>query len=585
MSVVPPGYREAAAWNTQSEGENEPFSQRTNILRLLAEVREEIPKIRSEVENIDNSDGRFDRAITSFRNAESKIRDNTEKIAKIVWSQVAVFPYSPVQHLPEIVPRKQYSAELTQERNSARTEQEFSEGTFYRPSCKSRTRKLSIDEQILLDPRNDVNREVVSQKYAVELPSMNPKRRDQEFNGSLILGPTTLPLSSVARKPAENRNTSELKALSDKVNNNGMLNLVDIGTIPTTASMTLSSCPLRKVPVKLHPLNERSELRGLSPMHEHSNITCAKLDLTTLVQEKHTESRIGTGSTTSTSFAPIVRADKNTERMGLQPVPTPVCPPNSCMISVLAPDEPYVLVIQDGRMCQTKAYEAYKEQHILSWEAIRPVLDQLQRLLATYAVPVAQVNGDATSQLAATWKTNGKGKIPIEQLLSVLSNCDEVKQLVDDPSRRFMGSAGKIVAATKVQAALRCFISRKRYLQHKHEKWAASVIALSWIMCVKMTRTRQQLQRARKEQLAFFRRKAAELKDNWSSLTAKRAVAIHIPSLGTQQVCLCNRTYFLRVCFSTNCGLEYKITLPFPNHDRLHNYVSDMLRKKEFLNA
>ena len=49
---------------------------------------------------------------------------------------------------------------------------------------------------------------------------------------------------------------------------------------------------------------------------------------------------------------------------------------------------------------------------------------------------------------------------------------------------------------------------RRIYLEYRRKKWAAGVIAISWIMHVKMTMVRKQLIAARMDQLEGFRQRA-----------------------------------------------------------------------------
>lgn len=132
--------------------------------------------------------------------------------------------------------------------------------------------------------------------------------------------------------------------------------------------------------------------------------------------------------------------------------------------------------------------------------------------------------------------------------------------------RRYTGRDGLSLAAAKIQATWRMYRERVQYLEYRQKKWAAGVIAISWIMNVKMSRVRQQLQATRSDQLENFRRRAKVGTDNidaclamfippfykrwfthpdfpgvqiftknWDRLQNSRRVIIHIPSLGYSQ--------------------------------------------------
>ena len=71
-----------------------------------------------------------------------------------------------------------------------------------------------------------------------------------------------------------------------------------------------------------------------------------------------------------------------------------------------------------------------------------------------------------------------------------------------------MGPAGEDVAAALIQATWRMYKERTKYLEYRHKKWAAGVIAISWVMNVKMAKVRKQLGVTRSDQLENFRVRA-----------------------------------------------------------------------------
>ena len=49
---------------------------------------------------------------------------------------------------------------------------------------------------------------------------------------------------------------------------------------------------------------------------------------------------------------------------------------------------------------------------------------------------------------------------------------------------------------------------RKAYLEYRHRKWAAGVIALTWVMNVKMATMKRQLKVTRQRELDNFKERA-----------------------------------------------------------------------------
>lgn len=74
--------------------------------------------------------------------------------------------------------------------------------------------------------------------------------------------------------------------------------------------------------------------------------------------------------------------------------------------------------------------------------------------------------------------------------------------------RKYMGANGRVMAATKIQSLWRRYRERTQYLEYRRLKWAAGVIAISWIMRIKMAKMRHQLRQTRLDQLEAFKRRS-----------------------------------------------------------------------------
>ena len=68
-----------------------------------------------------------------------------------------------------------------------------------------------------------------------------------------------------------------------------------------------------------------------------------------------------------------------------------------------------------------------------------------------------------------------------------------------------MGPRGRDIAATKITALFKMYSQRLKYLEYRRKKWAAGVVAISWIMHVKMSKVRRQLKAHRADQLEASR--------------------------------------------------------------------------------
>ncbi|XP_014672749.1 PREDICTED: IQ domain-containing protein H-like [Priapulus caudatus] len=535
MSVVPekPLAIEAFAVG-HSNTAADPVSNRAGIVRLLAEIREDFRQLHSEAESVDNADNRITKLLESFERARRSFSDKTESISRILSSQVSVLP----PPLPVTALVKYRAPEYFQFKTPRDETSEKSSATADRDEIKDSPSALVVDRHVLRDAQiagSSGHREVVLHRFNVQLPTIKRRQRSADGNNdALVLVPTA---STDASLSCDERPNTLVAPPHGVLRDAGGATGKQGGITPASTELLLDSNPLKRRLAVLHPLKERAETRGLSPMHEHSDVTSAKLDLRSWIHFKVAARGANVAGQAEAQLQRVAAAGQSEGKSVARrrAAPTPVCPPNSCMLSLSAASEPHTLVIQDGRLCQTKEYESYRETQT-RWDAIGVVLCQLQQLLSEYSVPIAHVCGERLTQAALAWEAcSEKRRIPAEELLSVVNNVDDVRQLVGDRRRRYVGVAGHAMAATKLQAAVRCFLARRRYGRHRQQQWAASVIALSWMTCVKMTRIKQQLTRARREQVDFFRHQAELLREAWPRVARAKRVIIHIPSIGALQ--------------------------------------------------
>ena len=74
--------------------------------------------------------------------------------------------------------------------------------------------------------------------------------------------------------------------------------------------------------------------------------------------------------------------------------------------------------------------------------------------------------------------------------------------------RQFVGPNGHSRAALTIQAHWRGFMERKRYLQYRQQKWAAGVIAIQWILHMKLATAKKKLAETRQKELDNYRMRA-----------------------------------------------------------------------------
>lgn len=157
-------------------------------------------------------------------------------------------------------------------------------------------------------------------------------------------------------------------------------------------------------------------------------------------------------------------------------------------------------------------YCRFKKQYCLCWGAIVEALDQLQRMLLEFAVPVARVCGERLAACVQSseldWRSSRGWCVHVEKLLLVLENRDEVWDLMCQPGRRYKGNGGHQAAAVCIQTCWRRYSARTAYLLQLRPKWAAQIIAMSLLKRAKLGHLKKSLQASRLRQLENYRIRA-----------------------------------------------------------------------------
>ncbi|XP_065135070.2 IQ motif-containing protein H [Paramisgurnus dabryanus] len=184
-------------------------------------------------------------------------------------------------------------------------------------------------------------------------------------------------------------------------------------------------------------------------------------------------------------------------------------------------------------------YCRFKKQYCLGWGAIAEALDELQRILLDYSVPLARACGERLAACVQSGDLDQRGDRSrcghVETLLSVLENRDEVWELMCQPGQRYKGKGGHQAAAVRIQTCWRRYSARAAYLLQLRPKWAAQTIAMSLLKRAKLMHLKKSLQASRLRHLENYHIRAEYLAANWKHITCAKRTIIHVPSLGYSQ--------------------------------------------------
>ncbi|XP_041465321.1 IQ domain-containing protein H-like [Lytechinus variegatus] len=539
-----------------------------DVGEILVKVQEDLQHLRDELLQKSLAGGtrelvNIQLLENAIQKAEDGIKEQSEKILNVVNNRVTTLPSvdSKVKiQEPSFTQEAIWDISTVNDSNKyGRSERKLNRLAAIEPSTgggpfgpsPGQQSKYNLNMKLLSDPTNSQNRKAINENYSVSLPVIVDKRKHKPPTQKVVIGST---IDHLAVLPKANRVDPQLlpPAITEKDAKKGILSLMERGLIPPAAELTLDPSPVRQRLVTLHDPQEKKETKaGSGPFGDGMyNLAAVKLDSDILNASRdqispargnaNTPKTLQTGPSDENmtwasprSRGHSAKSNKSQDMVAvsvkaLEPLPPPTTPASE--FKHLS----HRFVVQHGRVRDhTKDYLGFKQHYCLSWGNIVTMLKYLQKLLTNYAIPIAFINGDKLADLAIEYELNRPPSKDV--LLSVCMNIDDVSTIMNQPGRRYLAPDGKHMAVCKIQATWRRHKDRTAYLEYRRKKWAAGVIAISWVMNVKMSKVKQQLKISRKNQLDAFRRRAKTLQKSWDRIQQSRRVLIHLPSLGYSQ--------------------------------------------------
>ncbi|KAM6960622.1 IQ motif-containing protein H [Aplochiton taeniatus] len=486
---------------------------------------------------------------SAIRRTESGIRRQAEEYLKTVNKQVLTLPSiedlekkrvqiskwkPPLEVIPDMRPQKgQIGAS---------------------PGVKH---KAAFTMRLLCNPVHPKNRAQMHQSYGVQLPDVHKKSEQAVAPQRVVIGPT---VGSLAVVPGGLRHSVYLTPpLSEDDMREGLTSLLDKGLPPAAADLCLFRTPVHHKAALLHHREDTCSFK-MGRFRSRDFNWCPSCDFRHRFSSRAlTERKSGCQKELNWGVEPEpprrrTAKDKPSAWTSQTPPPSVASKMSDDRIMtrgtvlltpIHAQDRPEQLpgaarklffVILEGQIDSTAPdLCGFKQHYCLCWGAVLEALLALERLLRDYAVPTACVNGERLVELAQGGGLNQRGPVPLERLLSVLENREEVWDLVFRPGQRYKGKGGTEAAAVRIQTCWRRHFTRSAYLRNRRERWASATIGISWLMHAQRGRVRKALQATRFRQLESYRCRAEHLAANWKHMQSSRRTIIHVPSLGYSQ--------------------------------------------------
>ena len=487
---------------------------------ILVKVQDELRHLRDQIANNSNCD------IATIQNAilhtEKAVQGRAEEFLTAQQNRVLTLPnigHPSVASLDSIRPR------LSKIKNFGSLHYSDSKGPGELAKEHYHQRMIHAP---LHQPDNPISRDIIQEKYGVFKP-----REKQVLPAILppkpLLGPT---VKGSAALPRQNRMDPRLTppAITEQDAKRGILSLCERGLIPPAAELTLEPSPIKQQQLFLHNLTSYAVVEKIADVQE-LELTMAGVRLDSSINDgpnstvypKMNTVRLTTNSAKSQTSTIKMINTPFTQSSVLHPIGPPQSPTAYIKQSLK-------FTIQQGRtVTDSPDFDNFRRECGKKWHYVVPCIQELELLLTRYAIPLAIVEGEKLISLADDYQMDLRPKV--RDLIKCCSNDIYIFELIRKPGQIYKGVNGPELAAAKIQATYKMYLERERYLSYRKRKQAAGVIAMNYVMRLKLINIRNKIKDAKVVYAKNFKQRTKTFKKNWDALKQKKRVHIHIPSL------------------------------------------------------
>jgi len=583
--------------------------QESELSEVLLKVQEDIKNIKSNVlgclsnqEPID-----YDNIKRLFENAEKEIQKRKDIVSiKDLKTRPAFISTEKIFNKDETKNELRVTNISEEERPLLPSIQ-----TTLSPSKKNSKHNHTSGQKLLavqklksiINPTRRDTRAVLHKHYGVPLPIKDGREQNgiSKLNQQHHLTGTTL------HHPSMNKLcNSEMTSCRSKDDNHSTK--LDHKLPQSFSQLTLAESPIQQKPVVLHQLSVKQQQMKTTASRPQYNLAVVKFDEDSLTSSNDTiqqsktynslvcaEENVSEGyidindnvslyqmSSSHISLPHQYRSMKNNNKELQHYNQTLVSVPTTAFDNARVTHK---FVIQNGKVqSNSQDFVHFKNYYCLSWGSIIMLLQKLEKLTTDYSIPIAFVDGDRLADLSLFFELGPKPTI--KDLLMCVINNEDVERIILIPGRRYMAPDGLDCASIKIQAYWRCHQKHSAYLEYRRKKWAAGIIALSWIMKCKMTMIRKQMKLNQIEYLKRFRKRSQTFSEQWNKMKSSKRLIIHIPSIGystnvrdsVQNVAILENQQIGRICEIIDPNVEVLYICPIQLTEELSEYYMKLVQ-------
>ena len=201
--------------------------------------------------------------------------------------------------------------------------------------------------------------------------------------------------------------------------------------------------------------------------------------------------------------------------------------------------------------------------------------------MRTFSVPLAKVKGQRVAELAEDELQSPS----VEDLLSCLGNQEDVEPLISQPGQRFASKDGVHMAAARIQATWKMFLTRSHFKNLRCRDVASRLIGVAFRLHQSRQSSKADIVAKWVSDLNVWRKRQDDFKRRWKNIQTKRRMVIHISSMSRDKLRRHSLENFMtiqnaqmsRLFDLRDENVELLFISPFPIPDDVRRYYTKLL--------
>jgi hypothetical protein len=188
--------------------------------------------------------------------------------------------------------------------------------------------------------------------------------------------------------------------------------------------------------------------------------------------------------------------------------------------------ERYFLIFKRGKVKQNSDYLNFRKT-FKKWRNLDEVITQVEEFCKKARYPKVIIDGKKLFES----ENDEVQHLTVQKFKRFILNLPEVQNMMKSHKVAYRGTAGKHLAAVKIQTAFRTFYAARQYRHLRALNIKAKIIQLYFRLYLKKLETKKNIKKVRQERVEQFNRRQQAFKNIWPRMKNEERVEIHLGSL------------------------------------------------------